>query len=205
MLNLKRLTANFYQQNSFNLAQKLLGCFLIRKLASGKTIIGKIVEVEVYFGPDDLASHASKGRTKRTELMFGPPGYAYIYLIYGMYNCLNIVTEKNNFPAAILIRSLEPIEGIKLMMSNRHLKHSQLVNKITNGPGKLCQALRINNKLNGLNLITSQELFIAKNPQLKIKPKDIISTKRIGIDYAKHYKNKPWRYYLKKNRFVSKK
>jgi DNA-3-methyladenine glycosylase len=189
MPKLKRLKEKFYKQNTFKIAKSLLGKYLIRKIGK-KILIGKIVETEAYYGPSDLASHASRGKTERTKIMFGRPGTAYVYLIYGMYYCLNIVTEKKNFPAAVLIRALEPIAGIK---------------KLTNGPGKLCQAFKIDKKLNGENLITSKKLFLAQNPKGKIKNFQIVKAKRIGVDYAGAYKNKPWRFYLRANKFVSKK
>lgn len=171
-------------------------------------LIGKITETEAYYGPNDLASHASKGKTKRTQLMFNQAGLAYIYLIYGMYYCFNIVTEKKDFPSAILIRSVEPIQGIKKMYQNRSISLSQypkLNTKLTNGPGKFCQAFKIDKKLNGKNLITSQKIYLAQNNKEKIKPQQIKKAKRIGIDYAKEYKNKLWRFYLKDNDHLSQK
>ncbi len=187
MSKLIRLKENLYKQNTFKLAKSLLGKFLVRKIGK-KILIGKIVEVEAYYGLHDKASHASRGKTERTKLMFDKPGLAYIYLIYGMYNCLNIVTEKKDFPAAILIRALEPISKFKMK---------------TNGPGKLCQALKIDRKLNGENLITSKKLYLAQDSKTKIKKSQIISAKRIGIDYAGKYKHKPWRFYILSNPFVS--
>ncbi|MBN1326130.1 DNA-3-methyladenine glycosylase [Candidatus Falkowbacteria bacterium] len=189
MPKFQRLKANFYQQNTFKLAKALLGKYLIRKIGK-KILIGKIVEVEAYYGPQDKASHASKGKTERTKIMFDKEGVAYIYLIYGMYHCLNIVTEKKDFPAAILIRALEPIKNIKTK---------------TNGPGKLCRAFKISKNLNGENLISSKKLYLAQKSKEKIKNSQIVKAKRIGVDYAGHYKHKLWRYYIKNNSFVSKK
>lgn len=156
----------------------MLGCFLIRKIGR-KVIRAKITEVEAYIGEDDLACHASKGRTKRTETMYGEPGYAYVYLIYGMYHCLNIVTEEKDFPAAILIRAVE-IAGVPM--------------KETNGPGKLCRELRIDRKLNGFDITQGEKLWIESGA--KIASKNIRAEKRIGIDYAKHCKDYPWRFSL---------
>jgi len=207
MSKLKRLPAKFYQQDTFALAENLLGKYLIRKY-NNHILNGKIVETECYYGPNDLASHASRGKTERTKLMFAQPGLAYIYLIYGMYYCLNIVTEHKNFPAAILIRAIEPISGLKQMAKNRQIpvaQNSLPITKLTSGPGKLCQAFKINKSLNGENLITSKKLYLATNTQEKITPKQIKKAKRIGIDYAGQYKNKLWRYYLKDNLFVSQK
>jgi DNA-3-methyladenine glycosylase len=189
MSKLIRLKENFYKQNTFKLAKALLGKYLVRKIGK-KILLGKIVEVEAYYSFHDKASHASRGKTERTKLMFDKPGLAYIYLIYGMYNCLNIVTEKKDFPAAVLIRALEP--GTKIKMK-------------TNGPGKLCRAMKIDRKLNGENLVTSKKLYLAQDPKIKMKRLQIISAKRIGIDYAGKYKLKPWRFYIKNNSFISQK
>jgi len=204
-MSINRLPAKLFRANTFALAKALLGQYLVRQ--TGKNVLmGKIVETEAYYGPHDLASHASRGQTKRTKLMFDLPGLAYIYLIYGMYYCFNITTEKKDFPAAILIRAIEPIAGIKQMYKNRKItlaKYPKLNTQITNGPGKLCQAFKIDKKLNGENLIISKKLYLAKNPQGKIKPSQIVKAKRIGVDYAGKYKHKLWRYYLKNNQFIS--
>ncbi|HRY28343.1 MAG TPA: DNA-3-methyladenine glycosylase [Candidatus Moranbacteria bacterium] len=173
------LKRGFYNRNTLNVAKDLLGCFLIRKIGS-RTIKAMITETEAYMGEDDLASHASKGRTPRTELMFGVAGRAYIYMIYGMYHCLNIVTEKKDFPAAVLIRAVK-IEGIDY--------------KKTNGPGKLCKVLKIDRKLNGKDITKKGNLYIEK-PAQKISKKSIVVGRRIGIDYAKHCKEYLWRFTL---------
>lgn len=210
MSRLQRLNKKFYQQPTFTLARKLLGKFIVRKIKQ-QTLIAQITEIECYYGHEDKASHASKGRTARTELMFGQPGLAYIYLIYGMYYCFNLVTEAKDFPAAILIRAVQPISGIKQMHKNRGMCHPELSRRVTchgsaeltmtkgisNGPGKLCQALQIDKKLNGENLLTSHKLYLAADPQIKIGSKQIGQAKRIGIDYAGSYRHKLWRYYLK--------
>ena len=188
MLKLKRLPKNFFHQNTFKIAKALLGKFIVRKIGK-KTLIGKIVETEAYYGPSDLASHASAGKTERAKIMFDKPGTAYIYLIYGMYYCFNIVTEAKDFPAAILIRAAEPLN----------------LRQEANGPGKLCRAFKIDKKLNGENLIASKKLFLAANPKEKIKSIQIKKAKRIGVDYAGKYKDKLWRFYLKDNPFVSQK
>jgi len=209
MSKLKRLPAKFYHQNTFKLAKSLLGKFIVRKIGS-KILIGKIVETEAYYGSKDLASHASRGKTERTKIMFGPAGTAYIYLIYGMYYCFNIVTEAKEFPAAILIRAIQPISGFKQAALNYKIKTKfnnsefRIQNSLTNGPGKLCRALKIDKKLNGENLINSKKLFLAENP-LKTNSSQIKSAKRIGVDYAGKYKDKLWRYYLKNSEFISKK
>ena len=194
-----KIKKNFYNRNTLKVAQDLLGKFLIRKIGK-KTIAGKIVETEGYVGPNDLASHASRGKTTRTAPMFGPPGHAYVYLVYGLNYCFNIVTEKENYPAAILIRALEPTEGTDWMRRHRHTPKDE--RSISNGPGKLCQALKIDKSLNNLDL--ADHTLWLEDRGLKIKPSEIIATKRIGVDYAGKYKNKPWRFYLKGNPFVSK-
>jgi DNA-3-methyladenine glycosylase len=194
-----KIKKSFYNRNTLKVAQDLLGKFLVRKIGK-KTIVGKIVETEGYVGPSDLASHASRGKTARTAPMFGPPGHAYVYLVYGLNYCFNTVTEKENYPAAVLIRALEPAEGIDLIKKNRKKKMPFF--KLTNGPGKLCQALKIDKSLNNFDL-TERTLWI-EDRGLKIKPLEIVAAKRIGVDYAGKYKNKPWRFYLKGNPFVSK-
>jgi len=193
MPKLKRLPAKFYHQNTFKIAKELLGKFIICKIGK-KFLIGKIVETEAYYGPHDLASHASRGKTARTKIMFDQAGLAYIYLIYGMYYCFNIVTEAKDFPAAVLIRAAEPLN----------------FSKATNGPAKLCRAFKIDKKLNGENLITSKKLYLAENiksssAEALKERRQIKKAKRIGIDYAGKYKNKLWRFYLKDNQFVSQK
>ncbi len=181
-----KLPKYFFNRDTRKVAQMLLGQVLIRKF--GKQLYqGIITETEAYFGPHDLASHASKGRSKRTETMFGPPGVTYIYLIYGMYYCFNIVTEREGYPAAVLIRSCQPIKTYK--------------NIVPVGPGKLCQAFRIDKKLNNQSLF-GKKIWIRKGPKI-IKSRYIKKAKRIGVDYAGMYKDKPWRYYLRNNKYIS--
>ena len=170
----KKLTRTFFNRPTLKVAKELLGKFLVRKIG-GKIIKAMITETEAYCGPKDLACHASKGRTKRTEVMFGPAGHAYVYLIYGMYYCLNIVTEDEGYPAAVLIRAVDAA-GV-------------------NGPGKLCRFFKIDKTFNGEDLIKSKRLWIEEG--IKIKPEQIKRSKRIGVDYAGEYKDKPWRFFLK--------
>lgn len=174
------LKRKFYQQDTLRIAQDLLGCFLVRKI-NGKIIKGIITETEAYIGEDDLACHASRGRTPRTEIMYGEAGHAYVYMIYGMYHCLNIVTERKNFPAAVLIRGIQISNGS--------------TDKLLDGPGKLCKFLKIDSKLKGWDLTKRKKLWIEQG--IRIKKSDIKSDKRIGIDYAKHCKHYLWRFYLK--------
>ena len=147
---MKKLIRNFYNRDSITVAKDLLGKVLVHKV-DGKEYKGIIVEVEAYCGFDDKAAHSYGGkRTPRVEVMYGEPGFSYIYLIYGMYNCFNIVTGKNNQAQAVLIRALEPIEGIEIMQEYR--KQSK-IKMLCNGPGKLCQAFGINRALNGISLL----------------------------------------------------
>ena len=157
-LESRQLSPSFFARPTLRVARDLLGMYLVRAI-DGKTLSGRIVETEAYAGEDDLACHASRGRTKRTEVLYAPPGMLYIYLIYGMHWCLNIVTERKDFPAAVLIRALEPAEGMEMMVKNRGicLARGKRVAKVqrartrnlTNGPGKLCQALGITGEMHG--------------------------------------------------------
>jgi DNA-3-methyladenine glycosylase len=188
------LGRKFYQKNTLEIAQSLLGCVLVRKIGR-KIIKAMITETEAYMGEDDLASHASKGRTPRTELMYGEAGHAYVY----MYHCLNVVTEQKNFPAAVLIRAVHPVKsslkrGLTSSEFNR-VKIENVDHKKTNGPGKLCKFLEIDRKLNGWDVTAGEKLWIEK-PDKKISKKLIKANKRIGIDYAKHCKEYLWRFTL---------
>ncbi len=159
------------------MAKGLIGKYLVRRMGN-RILTAQIIETEAYCGPKDLASHASKGKTPRTTVMFGPAGYSYVYLIYGMYHCLNIVTEKDGFPAAVLIRGAIIEKGVH-----------------ANGPGKLCRELHIDKKLNAADLITSKDLWIEDHGEKPARG-SIKATPRIGIGYAKEYKDKPWRFVL---------
>ena len=131
----KRLSRAFFARDTLDVARELLGKFLVHR-TSERWRVGRIVETEAYVGPNDRASHASRGKTNRTALMFGPPGYAYVYLIYGMYHCFNVVTEREGYPAAVLIRALEPI----LTKSDARVMHEKnRLEKLASGPGKLCR------------------------------------------------------------------
>jgi len=177
-----RLNQQFYNQPTVKVAKALLGKFLVHKV-NGKILVGKIIETEAYVGPKDLASHASRGKTKRTEIMFGEAGYWYVYLIYGMYYCLNIVTEHKNYPAAVLIRKVEPVSGLKEKIK-------------TDGPGKLCRAFIIDKNLNGMSSFEKKsKLWIEDRGEI-IKPDKIKKAPRVGVDYAGEYKNKLWRFKL---------
>jgi DNA-3-methyladenine glycosylase len=192
-----KIQRSFYAQPTIQVARQLLGKYLVRKHSDGTTV-GKIVETEAYVGPHDLACHASKGRTARTEVMFGAPGHAYVYFIYGVYYCLNIVTEKVGHASAVLIRALEPIEGVELMEKRR--KTSALRN-LASGPGKLCLAMAIDKTLNGADMSRGNVLYVEDRDEAAPK---IIARPRIGVDYAGKWKDKPWRFLIRGSEFVSK-
>lgn len=173
----KVLPREFYARDTLKVAREMLGCFLVR-VYRGKIWRGMITEVEAYIGEKDLACHASRGRTPRTVVMYGEPGHTYVYMIYGMYFCLNIVTEKKDFPAAVLMRSI----------ITKNIDH-----KKTNGPGKLCRFLKIDKKLNKWDLTKGKKLWI-ENRDPKMKLPKIKKSQRIGIDYAKHCKEYLWRF-----------
>jgi len=191
-----KLTRSFYEQTTIDVAKQLLGKYLVRRHPEGNAI-GRIVETEAYVGPQDLACHASKGRTARTEVMFGPAGRAYVYFIYGFYNMLNLVTEAKDYPAAVLIRAVEPIDGIELMKERR--KNSVLRN-LASGPGKLCQAFAVDRTLNGADL-SGNVLYVEDRSELVL---EIRATPRIGVDYAGKWKTKPYRFFVRGSEFVSK-
>jgi len=193
---MKVLPRAFYARNTLIVAKELLGKHLVRRVKEGE-MVGKIVEVEAYRGSDDPASHAYRGERPRNKLMFGKAGIAYVYFIYGNHHCLNVTTEREGTPGAVLFRALEPVKGIEIMKKNRGTKS---LSNLTNGPGKLTQALDITKKQNGLELTNEGELFI-HDLGGKEFPK-IVSTKRVGV---KAGLDKPWRFYIKENRFVSRK
>lgn len=191
-----KLPRSFYEQTTTDVAKQLLGKYLVRRHSQGDTI-GRIVETEAYIGPQDLACHASKGRTMRTEVMFGPAGHAYVYFIYGFYNMLNLVTEAKDYPAAVLIRAVEPMGGIELMKTRRQ---NGALRNLASGPGKLCQAFAVDRSLNGADL-RSDVLYVEDrgDPVPKFQ-----ATPRIGVDYAGKWKSKPYRFIVRGNEFVSK-
>ena len=178
---------NFYNRYTPKVAQDLLGCFLMRQYR-GKILRGMIVETEAYRGENDLACHASKGRTKRTEVLYGEPGHAYVYLIYGMYWMLNFVTEKEGFPSGVLIRGIEVVKREKVKSKNAIEK------EFFSGPGKLTKHLHIDGSLHGWDLTKGEKLWVERSAQ-KEKHR-IIKSSRVGIDYAKHCKHWKWNYKL---------
>jgi len=165
----------------------------------GRRFSGRIVEVEAYIGEDDLASHACVGLTQRNAVMFGPPGFAYVYLIYGMHHCLNVVTEAEGFPAAVLIRALEPLEGVEEMRERR--PRARRLEDLTNGPGKLCQALAIDRSLNGHDLTRGELLWIEAD-QL-VSEGEVARSPRVGVRGDDQAISAPWRFYVVGNPYVS--
>jgi len=191
-----KLPRSFYEQTTIDVAKQLLGKYLVRRHPEGN-VVGRVVETEAYIGPQDLACHASKGRTARTEVMFGPAGHAYVYFIYGFYNMLNLVTEVKGYPAAVLIRAVEPVDGIELMKTRRQ---NGALRNLASGPGKLCQAFAVDRSLNGADL-RGNVLYIEDRGEPVPKFR---ATPRIGVDYAGKWKAKPYRFLVRGSEFVSK-
>ena len=189
---------DFYLNDTFEVAENLLGATLYSNINNELTG-GKIVELEVYLGKKDKASHAYGGRkTKRTGVMYHHGGKAYIYLIYGLYSLFNVVTGPEGEPHAILIRALEPSHGIETLKKRRGI--NDLLN-LASGPGKLCSALNITREQNGIDL-TGDTIWIVQ-PEKPVHENNIVRAPRVGIDYAEEFADKPWRFYIKENPHVS--
>ncbi len=182
---MQKLARAFYDRNTITVAKELLGKYLVHG-AHGVERIGRIVEVEAYLGAHDLAAHSSKGKTKRTKVMFGPPGHAYVYLIYGMYCCMNVVTEPEGHASAVLLRAVEPVKNI---------------DGRTQGPGLLCKAMHIDMRLNGHDLV-SDDFYVGAAAELQSLV--IVSSRRVGVDYAGHWARRLLRFTIRGNPFVSK-
>jgi len=198
-MKVKRLSQNFFKKPTLKAAEHLLGKYLVVD-KNKKRVVGRIVETEAYIGEDDSACHASNGRTSRSETLYQKAGTIYVYLIYGMYHCLNIVTERENFPSAVLIRAVEPIEGIEMMKNRRKTED---IHNLASGPGKLCEAFNINKTMNGKNIF-GRDIWIEDRGE-KVSEKNIKRAKRIGVDYAGKCRHFPWRFYIKGNEFISRK
>ncbi len=191
------LPVSFYSRSTLEVLEDLIGKVLVRKSEDGLTS-GVIVEAEAYTGEDDPASYAFSGRTKRSEIMYGPPGRAFVHFTYGMHHMLNLVTEKKEFPAAILIRALEPRDGISLMKKRRQTE--ELLN-LCSGPAKICQAFYIDRVHNGVSLFSSRSpLFIKEGERRERGREELIWKSRIGIQQGKE---RLWRAYLKGSPFIS--
>jgi DNA-3-methyladenine glycosylase len=190
-----RLPRSFYDRDTILVAHELLGMHLVHRVA-GVERVGRIVEVEAYLGPHDLAAHSARGLTKRTRVMFGPPGYAYVYLIYGMHWCMNVVTQAEGMASAVLLRALEPVANLEGR---------------TQGPGLLCKAMGIDGRLQGHDLLS--DAFFIRRPVGRAgrgargvgqEPISIVKRPRIGVDYAGHWARRLLRFYIRGNPFVSK-
>ena len=194
-----KLPESFYlRENVQQISQELLGKVLVTDI-DGKYTAGIITETEAYQAPEDKASHAfNNRRTNRTEVFYNRGGVGYVYLCYGIHHLFNVVTNNQHIPHAILIRSIEPLEGIDVMMQRRN--KNKLDKTLTSGPGALSQALGITRLHNKIPLVENTVWIEDRNIQVE----NIVSTTRVGIDYAKEYKDKPWRYYIKGNKWVSK-
>ena len=185
------LNRKFYHRPTLEVAYDLLGKKLVRQ-RNGRELAGIIVETEAYCGRKDSACHAYRGRTLRNAVMFGPPGHAYVYFTYGMHYLLNLVTQDEGEPCAVLVRAIEPLSGLAEMQTRR----KQQGKNLTNGPAKLCQALDIDKAYNGWDLTKGLQLWVEKNPN--VQAGRIITTPRIGIDYAdKKDRDALWRFLLK--------
>ena len=195
---MQRLQRAFFARDTLAVARALLGQRLVRHL-EGQRVSGRIVEVEAYVGENDAACHASHGRTARNAVMFGPGGHAYVYFIYGMHHCFNVVTEEEDMPAAVLVRALEPVEGINLMRLRRGGRDGI---ELTNGPAKLCYALAIDRSLNGTDLVLGDELWIEREDILDSDQVD--SGPRVGIRGDQMALAVPWRFWVKDSQYVSK-
>lgn len=202
-----RLTKDFYDKDALLLSKDLLGKILVHKV-DGHILKGKIVETEAYIGALDKASHAyNNRRTERTAPLFGPAGISYVFFIYGMYNCFNIISGKENEGEGVLIRALEPVNDLEYMSLLRYkkpyseLKKAQIKN-LTNGPGKLCIAMSINKTNNWDDLTSSEDFYLEYGEEISLT--DIVDSKRIGIDYAEEARDFLWRFHIKDNPYVSK-
>lgn len=194
---LNKLERQFFDRDTLEVARDLLGKYLVR-MWQGQALVGRITETEAYIGRCDKACHAyGYKRTARTETLFAPPGTAYIYLIYGMYHCLNFVTEAEGEPAAVLLRGLEPVEGLVPMSLNRFGKTpgeltSYQKKHFLDGPGKVCRALALTRAQNGLDLC-GEEFFLCDSGE---EPPAFHTGPRVGIDYAQEAVHFPWRFYI---------
>jgi DNA-3-methyladenine glycosylase len=184
-LKRSRLPRPFYDRDTIAVARDLLGKHLVHVIG-GVERVGRIVEVEAYLGPHDLAAHSSRGLTKRTRVMFGPPGFAYVYLVYGMHWCMNVVTQAEGQASAVLLRAVEPVKNIEGR---------------TQGPALLCKAMGIDGRLNGHDLLRGG-LYVADAPSAA--PLEVVKRPRIGVDYAGHWARRLLRFYIRGNPYVSK-
>jgi DNA-3-methyladenine glycosylase len=196
----RRLTRRFFGRDALALARALLGATLVHEAPDGVTA-GRIVEVEAYRGPEDRAAHSYGGRrTPRNEVMYGPPGYAYVYFVYGMHYCCNVVAAEIDVPEAVLLRALEPVEGIALMRARRAVDDEVPLANLARGPGNLCRAMGIDLRLNGVDLLAGP-IHLERTRPL---PADrIVVAPRVGVAYAGRYADRLWRFYDRNSDAVS--
>jgi DNA-3-methyladenine glycosylase len=200
MAEKKVLTRAFFFRDTHLVARALLGKRLVRLDNDGSRLAGLITETEAYIGSDDLGCHARAGRTARNASMWGPPGHAYVYFTYGMHWMLNIVTEQDGFPAAVLIRAIQPLEGLDIMQARRSGRPRHA---LTDGPAKLCQALNIDRRMDGYDLCQAKaSLFIENEPEI---PDPIVTkTPRVGLNHVPEpWKSVPWRYFVHPSKLLS--
>jgi len=196
-----RLTRRFFQRDPVTLAKALLGQRLVRA-DDGRRVAGLIVEVEAYLGERDAAAHTFGGRrTKRNQAMWGPAGHAYVYFTYGMHHCVNIVAQREDVPEAVLIRALEPTEGLGVMRARRAAARRD--RDLCSGPAKLTQALGIDLGLNGEDLVGSTRLFIERARARRVPEAGVVASPRIGVDYAGGWAAEPLRFHLRDHPHVS--
>jgi DNA-3-methyladenine glycosylase len=194
-MHLQPLPRAFYARPVLQVARDCIGKHLVHDCADG-LLVGRVVEAEAYRGPEDRAAHSFGGRrTARTEVMFGPPGHAYVFFVYGLHHHVNLVTTAVGKPHAVLIRAIEPIAGVEAMAARRRMPAGQ--RELSNGPGKLCQALGIDRSFNGMDL-TAPPLFLSDGPRCKVA-----RATRVGVDYAGVWKERLWRFYDPLSRYVS--
>src|SRR6187402_2339697 len=194
------LPREFFARPTVEVARDLLGTLLCRQTVDGLTI-GRIVETEAYGGPEDLASHARAGRTRRTTPMYGEVGHAYVYLVYGMHECLNVVAHAQPALAgAVLLRALEPVRGVELMRTRRgRLRDPDA--RLASGPARLCQAMAVDRALDAQDLVAGEALWLAAAD--RVPAAEVSAGPRIGVDYAREWSRLPWRFWLRGHPSVS--
>lgn len=192
----QRLPRSFYARPVLTVAREVIGQILVHESREG-LCAGRIVEAEAYRGPEDRAAHSFGGRrTQRTEAMFGPPGHAYVFFVYGMHWHMNLVTTRKGAPHAVLLRAVEPLQGLELMAARRGVAEGRV--ELTNGPGKLCRAFGIDRNAYGLDLTRGERLYLCRG-----RARKVARSPRIGIDYAGAWAERPWRFYDPESRFLS--
>lgn len=195
----RKLGREFYLRDALAVARGLLGKRLVVPAGGGERVAGLVVETEAYVGPEDKASHARGGRrTARTETMYARGGTAYVYFIYGMYFQLNVVANVVGIPHAVLVRAVEPTEGVELMRARRPARKDV---HLTSGPGKLCAAFGIDRTFDGEDLL-GRRVWL-EDAGREVAAREIAAGPRVGIDYAEEFRDKPWRFWIRHNPYVS--